>query len=874
MAAIFQKRLRCFYCGRRSAQADKGLIRRWHCKHCEAVNYLDENGEITDPPAAETNPEVYGPGASSPPFESVNFADSSLFCSKCLRNQHLFTSTLASYFPAPEDPAYAAYEREYPKFRQNLEERYPQVCQNCEPRVKERIRQAGYEAKSDHLRRMMERSKTGRVARKARNRNWRSLLVFAGALGYWASVAGQLAWSIMGSLNAENAPSDCGDALTLSSFAACVTQSVITRRVDDYCSAGLASYAGIALLLGILSLWWNPKLRFKVEGRTGRFVGLGEYYKVQLIVMVLRSAFWAVLKDPSTSGLRADLPPALHAFMIVFTILSVIVSRRVVRYDSRPLVLWSDTPSATPNRKPDTSGLASTGDVKSTPFGGSKTEQPLPRFPFEKLVSAPPAPRGEPAIPPTPPPEVEDMDWTPSLREEIKPIFSVYEKEKKSVLDGPLPFTGTLPPAPKPPSWQLRNPAPQKPVERIVQPNPFNRTPTQNAEWGRSRDRSSSDVVFAPPRFFPASDRGVTGLESLFDRTFTIKSPEEERDDDWQRMQNMTMAAPSNVEVPILFAYLRLGLLVSSLFAWFLSETEHLSLPGDYVEVASLGSASLIAGFALLEILKRPMTQWNGMEILVSTAELVAAVHLGANLPGMSFERAYFDRYGKSLLVFMIAQEVLGLLSARQRIEPNPGTQSQPASTASPSPQLQSANFSASFTGEAPSAIAPSASQPFSNQSFSNQSSAPSLSFTAPTLSPSLSSQPSFRAQQPYQPYSLGYNGGSSFLSNGVNDRDNDSDVTDPLEPDSDTETIATTITTASHHTAIRNMRLFRDDDSESVPSPRRALGKGISGLSLDDNPNSSRRTTRSQTKQRAQGQTSGYRRYPQRGSKQSLSKS
>lgn len=167
----------------------------------------------------------------------------------------------------------------------------------------------------------MERSKTGRVARKARNRNWRSLLVFAGALGYWASVAGQLAWSIMGSLNAENAPSDCGDALTLSSFAACVTQSVITRRVDDYCSAGLASYAGIAILLGILSLWWNPKLRFKVEGRTGRFVGLGEYYKVQLIVMVLRSAFWAVLKDPSTSGLRADLPPALHAFMIVFTIL-------------------------------------------------------------------------------------------------------------------------------------------------------------------------------------------------------------------------------------------------------------------------------------------------------------------------------------------------------------------------------------------------------------------------------------------------------------------------------------------------------------------------------------------------------------------------
>lgn len=476
------------------------------------------------------------------------------------------------------------------------------------------------------------------------------------------------------------------------------------------------------------------------------------------------------------------------------------------------------------------------------------------------------------------------MDWTPSLRQEIKPVFSVYQKEQRSVLDGPLPFTGALPPAPKPPSWQLRNPAPQKPIEQIVQPNPFHRTPIQNGnEWTHSRDGRGSDVFFAPPKFFPASDRGTTGLETLFDQTFTIRSPEEENNEDWRRMSTTVPVAPSTTQVPLLFPYLRLGLLISSLFAWFLSETEHMSLPGDYIEVASLGSASLIAGFALLEILKRPMVQWNGMEILVSAAELIAAVHLGANLPGMSFERTYFDRYGKSLLVFMIAQEVLGLFSSRQNAQPVPGTQSQsasqPASSPPSSPQFQNTNFGTSFYGEVPNAVVRHdaysfSNQPFSNQqfvnhSFSSQPSVPPLSFTAPTLSPTLSSQPSFTSHQSsYQPYGLGFNGHSSFLSNGVNDKDNDSDVTDPLGPDSDTETIATTVTTASHHTAIRNMRLFRNDDTESNPSPRRALGKGISGLSLDDNPNPLRRTTRSQTKQRMQGQTSGYRRYPQRGNK------
>lgn len=38
---MFSKRLSCFYCGHRSAQADKN-VRKWRCRHCEAVNYLDE----------------------------------------------------------------------------------------------------------------------------------------------------------------------------------------------------------------------------------------------------------------------------------------------------------------------------------------------------------------------------------------------------------------------------------------------------------------------------------------------------------------------------------------------------------------------------------------------------------------------------------------------------------------------------------------------------------------------------------------------------------------------------------------------------------------------------------------------------------------
>jgi hypothetical protein len=49
MAPLFSKRLSCFYCGRRSAQSKKEVVRKWRCKHCEAVNYLDEVRHTASP---------------------------------------------------------------------------------------------------------------------------------------------------------------------------------------------------------------------------------------------------------------------------------------------------------------------------------------------------------------------------------------------------------------------------------------------------------------------------------------------------------------------------------------------------------------------------------------------------------------------------------------------------------------------------------------------------------------------------------------------------------------------------------------------------------------------------------------------------------
>ncbi|KAL4900555.1 hypothetical protein BDW74DRAFT_93621 [Aspergillus multicolor] len=859
MAPLFSKRLSCFYCGRRSAQFGKGPLRKWQCKHCEAVNYLDENGDITDPPATETNPDPPTPGPAKSPLEpaDLGLTGSDLFCAQCVRNQHLFTSALASYFPPSDDPQYSAYEREYPQFRRNLEERYPQVCDKCEPRVKARIRQAGYEAKSDHLRRMMDRSKAGKAARKARQWNWRSLLVFAGAMFYWASIAGQLAWDMTSALPVDEPLRDPDESSITHSVVSHVHQGLRALHLPTRSPVDLVSYAGLSLVAGILSLWYNPKLRLKVEGRGGRFLGLGEYYKIQLIVMVVRCAFWAVLRDPSSSGLDATLPPALHLFMIPFTVLSVIISRRIICYDTRPLVNWAETtPMATPARKTEASPRLTTGAKQPFYTPNETSQQITPRFPVERLAS-PQTAREERAIP-TPPPEVDDMDWTPSIQHNFQPSSTVHQREQqKSLTSGPTPFYGSLPPAPVPPSWNLRIQSSQrpKPIEQVVERNPFHRSPaTSPTSWGRNAD--SPDPVFAPPKFFPAMDHASTGLENLFDRAFTIKSPDND-DHEWQTPRrakhNPRLSRSTNMEGIFISRCVRFGLLSVSLIAWSLSQYELVSVPGNYIEVASLGCASLLAGFALLEGVKQPIVQWNGMELLVYVAEIAAAVHLGGYLPGMFLERHYFDRYGKLLLIFMAVQEALGLLAIYQA----------PLIPDALSPRRQQTQRPSSAGGDTVVNDSPDSriTKRSNNQTFNSPSSyaPPSLSFGSTAAGSSFLThkpEPSPQYQLPFSPHGSSFSSAinrHSFSLNNLKQQEADASDRD-FDHDSDTETTMTTATATTNNT-VRNIRYGRNSTVNDVFfSPRRSeLGPGLGSLSLDDGP--SRRMTRSQS-QRLQSQS------------------
>lgn len=474
---------------------------------------------------------------------------------------------------------------------------------------------------------------------------------------------------------------------------------------------------------------------------------------------------------------------------------------------------------------------------------------------------------------PTPPPESEDMDWTPSAPQNIQPTVSVYQRNRPSAFNGPSPFHGNLPAAPQPPAWALRNKTPVKPIERVIEPNPFHRnlSPTQN-QW--QKKSSSPEPVFQPPKFFPASDHdAATGLETLFNRAFDLGAEEGPRRE-WNQSKRRPISYAINTPRQLVLQYLRLLLLLGSMTVWSYFQNHQTSIPGNYIETCALGSASLISGFALLEAVKRPLAQWNGMEILVYITELGAAVHLGAHLPQEDFEREYFDRYGKILLGFMAVQEILNLLAFYRSASsvPRPEDQQNVAPT-SPRQQLSSqgaigwspvgspvnsptiAQSSQSFSPQLHQQSFASRAHQLSPQpqQFSPQQSAPPLSFSSAAggMSSALPNVPNYgiSSSQTFGSFSSGYNHHNphSFTMDSLKANEPVSDY----EQDSDSETVATEFTTRTDATN-RNIRYGRNPINEHNPpfSPRRnELGPGLGGLSLEDRP-TPRRITRSQTQQ------------------------
>lgn len=231
-----------------------------------------------------------------------------IFCDTCLKNQHLYTSSLAQYFPDDTNhPDYPQLERKYYKFRADLEERYPQICDDCEPKVLGKLNNAGYIAKTDYLRRIMERNRKERISPRRR-----TLLGLADGVGKWLwrmSLALQLLWHARAGLEllANNMPlGEEGGWLPL----ILGTSERVTRHLPS-----TESLIQLSLQTTILGIWWNPKFQQIVRGFSRPVLGLPKWYAFQALLVISRYLFSRVVQLEVDHSEEMSAQFALHLFM-------------------------------------------------------------------------------------------------------------------------------------------------------------------------------------------------------------------------------------------------------------------------------------------------------------------------------------------------------------------------------------------------------------------------------------------------------------------------------------------------------------------------------------------------------------------------------
>ncbi|KAI1084017.1 Ima1 N-terminal domain-containing protein [Whalleya microplaca] len=723
MAALRSRRnLSCFYCGRRSKLRYEGQ-ESFVCSICDATNWLDEHGDITDPPSAtsaiERSQVQYAvPRSATARLRSPSMppdaagSEDPVFCTTCLRNQHMLTSSLAQ-FEWPDDVSsveYAARERKYYALRRDLEKRYPQMCAECEPKVDKKLHEASYTAQTDHLRRMMDRTRSQR--REVKKHDVLDALDLAGKSSWHFGFALQFVWhAIMISSLAIEWYDMSGGNPRVASILSSVQQIGQDRlpHVDRSMQW--------AINLGMCSFPWNPRFKQTIRGFTAHILGFRQWYTYQLLILLIRFVCLSMAQYGASKG----LPPATQfGAQLVIAALMVYVyrtARKSIHTDMTPLFRpkskvaseqISPARSASQNDSNDLGSVldeilhspsekraetsrdslgpsvhhvnATNTNLSAKPYN-SLGERNIPEPTIGSLHLSNPIQAERPA------PQIthyeEEMDWSPSASQHR--AFSSYNPYKVKntnprFSDAPLepksgPFWYKVPQAPISPAQKLRNP-PMRPIIRESpkekKENFFRSTARGPVEMGSSSQGSLSDIKFADPKFYApeVKDDPRDSLSNMFASSFSISpSPDEEG------LRNARTAA--NKYSPFKNGYdtdaipnrsmTRIGefvVLIGALCAWVLA----LGTEEQYGRPLALASicACLIVSIRLAADLQVDAYIRNGKppSIFVASwatlgmAQVIAALALVWNIWSGSTAGISCGAYGNGLFATVIAHQM------------------------------------------------------------------------------------------------------------------------------------------------------------------------------------------------------------------------
>ena len=239
----------------------------------------------------------------------------------------------------------------FPKFMEDFEARYPPMCAECIPRVKQKLKQVNYRAKVASLGHMLARSERPAALASAAAFGPMRLLKWAfwvarGAVWWWANAL-FLLWHLSASCHASpslpSLPSLHTATISLGMesppplplplpphpprWADCARNSFANAELDYACYGVASRDATRFFPWTLLGFWWLYR-QWGVERHPDKkLVGGREYLHIEIAAVFLRAAAWLLLADGGLMrSTSQDLLTQLHAG---FFFISAVVGLRL-----------------------------------------------------------------------------------------------------------------------------------------------------------------------------------------------------------------------------------------------------------------------------------------------------------------------------------------------------------------------------------------------------------------------------------------------------------------------------------------------------------------------------------------------------------------
>lgn len=182
------------------------------------------------------------------------------------------------------------------------------MCAECEPRVLGKLEDAGYTAKTDFLRRMMDRSRLNRG--KTKKRTSLDIVEISGKCLWWSGLVLQLVWHLAAISAISEVHATDESRAWISAAVRGLHHLYRVLPVSD-------KLAWRCFQVTVLASWWNPKFAQAVRGFSRPILGLPHWYIFQCLIALIRFTFPKFMnmglhgRDQQSAQLAAHLCVAL-----------------------------------------------------------------------------------------------------------------------------------------------------------------------------------------------------------------------------------------------------------------------------------------------------------------------------------------------------------------------------------------------------------------------------------------------------------------------------------------------------------------------------------------------------------------------------------